>query len=108
MVISVSMFNSNPRLTMALSHAVEHVQALQNPMKATLGEHTVVLKYVSDVEINKVIIFYDHLVFTSRLEASHPFILLFLSQTIAPMTYSELSTPGQRPIRFCYLKGSKS
>ena len=46
---------------MALSHAVEHVQALQNYVKATLGEHTAVLKYVPDAEINKVINFYDHL-----------------------------------------------
>ena len=46
---------------MALSHTVEHVQALQNPMKATLGEHTAVLKYIPDAEINKLFNFYDHL-----------------------------------------------
>jgi hypothetical protein len=41
-------------------------------MKATLGEHTAVLKYVPDAEINKVINFYGHLVFISHLEAPTP------------------------------------
>jgi hypothetical protein len=57
---------------MALSHAVAHAQALRIPMKGTLGKYTATLKYIENVEINKVINVYDHLIFTSRLEAPTP------------------------------------